>query len=642
MKKDAKQYISLLIAILLLTTISSQVILGAERKSISQNTSFVNNSWEKTESQKEIGEKINKCKVKKYNYSKSLTEYTTIATMEYGGHYYKIYDIGEYTWQDAESYCESLGGHLATITTDMEQNFIESILPNMNVSSYYLGAYKNSNGDWLWNTGEIWEYTKWGINQPDNYEGNQSYLRIVYAPNYNWNWDWDDVNADTKEVITGFICEWDKKITEINSKQNELEQKALTLIKNTNGRENPLLEYNDPENLFCGYAMSLAAQSAVYVYGDEFSKNKLWVGGYERCLDALFAENNLTKILSDCEISKFVEVVNNTKELIDMAVTDKLSTMIKATDGVDLVNILKLSDSFIRAKLQYYDGCVAILCQIMDNTNNENLKEACRVVMNDRYTFVIEEIEKQMMECFVENGIVLLEQNSEILGEFLAQYIALGAGEIATIIACSAEALSYVKAVTVAKDIISEFTGLRKRVENYLDAICFNTIYFASVNSYNNSLKKINSKQYEEKDISNFISMFEFIVKVKQKQYDCMNNMFTPDKLQKIKVADNYIDQHIMSLNKITIDNYRKVELQKLTPIANLKPSMKKGMKSNIRVTGIAYKGKVTYKSTNKKVAKVNSSGKVTAKKVGNTKIIVKIKQYGEELEIEKEVKVYK
>ena len=136
--------------------------------------------------------------------------------------------------------------------------------------------------------------------------------------------------------------------------------------------------------------------------------------------------------------------------------------------------------------------------------------------------------------------------------------------------------------------------------------------------------------------------MFEFILKVKQKQYDCMGKMFTSDKFKKIKAEDKYIDQHIKSLKKITIENYDKAALKKLNPSIIMKSSLKKGKTSNIEVNDLAYKSKVTYKSKNKKIAKVNSSGKITAKNIGATKIVIKIEQYGETLEYEKNVKINK
>ncbi len=45
----------------------------------------------------------------------------------WNGHTYKIHDLAA-AWPEAEAYCESLGGHLVTITTDEEQNMLLGML----------------------------------------------------------------------------------------------------------------------------------------------------------------------------------------------------------------------------------------------------------------------------------------------------------------------------------------------------------------------------------------------------------------------------------------------------------------------------------------------------------------------------------
>ena len=52
---------------------------------------------------------------------------------------YKLIDTG-LTWNEAESYCESMGGHLATITSEKEQKIIENLLQNGTKNSYWIGG----------------------------------------------------------------------------------------------------------------------------------------------------------------------------------------------------------------------------------------------------------------------------------------------------------------------------------------------------------------------------------------------------------------------------------------------------------------------------------------------------------------------
>ena len=50
-------------------------------------------------------------------------ENTCIATMKYNGHTYKLYNKNT-SWLEAEKFCENVGGHLATITSEKENEAI--------------------------------------------------------------------------------------------------------------------------------------------------------------------------------------------------------------------------------------------------------------------------------------------------------------------------------------------------------------------------------------------------------------------------------------------------------------------------------------------------------------------------------------
>lgn len=139
--------------------------------------------------------------------------------IEYNEHYYKIFDVG-YIWDDAEAYCESIGGYLVTITSQEEQNAVEEILKTGTKNSYWLGAQKRS-GNWKWASGEEWGYSKWATGQPDNHCGQEETLMIYknrnplhYGSNSfgYWNDLLNDGTCNGEEFFGltnfGFICEW--------------------------------------------------------------------------------------------------------------------------------------------------------------------------------------------------------------------------------------------------------------------------------------------------------------------------------------------------------------------------------------------------------------------------------------------------
>lgn len=141
---------------------------------------------------------------------------------EFNGHYYQVYDEGM-TWTEAKAYCESLGGHLVTITSEEEQKFVNSMLGKATKNSYWLGAEVVDN-KFAWVTGEDFSYTNWAYMQPDH--PNYEHALMAYRnknPNISSKLgEWNDLSHNgTFENQSffglnnfGFICEWDKANTE--------------------------------------------------------------------------------------------------------------------------------------------------------------------------------------------------------------------------------------------------------------------------------------------------------------------------------------------------------------------------------------------------------------------------------------------
>ena len=145
------------------------------------------------------------------------------SAQEWNGHYYQIYDT-PMNWYDAKEYCENLGGHLVTITSQDEQTEVESILNGGSKNFYWLGMERDTNGSFSsWVTGESVGYTHFDTanGEPNNYTGNENVLVIYRIANPKGGSDgkfkWNDLQADGdcegEEFFgaenSGFICEWE-------------------------------------------------------------------------------------------------------------------------------------------------------------------------------------------------------------------------------------------------------------------------------------------------------------------------------------------------------------------------------------------------------------------------------------------------
>lgn len=143
--------------------------------------------------------------------SDAMSSSSSVHNWTFNGHKYQRFEMNK-TWKGAKRYCESLGGHLATITSLDEQTYIENLglKPGFN---YWIGATDEDEEDqWKWVTGEPWEYTLWDIGQPDNYQSingiEENYLQIISDYDYKWN---DSANEQDETAEIGFICEWDSE-----------------------------------------------------------------------------------------------------------------------------------------------------------------------------------------------------------------------------------------------------------------------------------------------------------------------------------------------------------------------------------------------------------------------------------------------
>jgi len=111
----------------------------------------------------------------------------------YGKNLYK-------TWADAEDFCKGVRGHLASIHSEDELEFVQSNFPR---DLWLGGSDAGEEGTWEWSDGSSWNYystySAWSPGQPDNYIGNQDCL----VGNWHHDLKWDDDNCEQKKL---FLC----------------------------------------------------------------------------------------------------------------------------------------------------------------------------------------------------------------------------------------------------------------------------------------------------------------------------------------------------------------------------------------------------------------------------------------------------
>lgn len=183
------------------------------------------------------------------------------------------------SWKEAEAYCESLDGHLATITSDEEQAKLEELLTIGTKNAYWLGASDlNFDGNWQWITNEEFSYQNWVIGQPDRYLSTENSLMVYREVNPNNKGgsgfgQWNDLSPDgTCEGDGffgldnfGFICEWEEADSPVEIKNN-MKNYALFSASTTENLSFYGWKSNISGNIYSGASFNYGG-SELYVNG---------------------------------------------------------------------------------------------------------------------------------------------------------------------------------------------------------------------------------------------------------------------------------------------------------------------------------------------------------------------------------------
>ena len=123
-------------------------------------------------------------------------------------HRYRMFK-GVHRWVEAEAFCRALGGHMATLTSEEENQFVHSFMWNEGFTTAYFGLEdEERDHTWEWVSGEPVEYTNWDPGEP-SYSGRERYGMYFYK---HTTGTWNDAHFyEDAEVDPGcsFICEWD-------------------------------------------------------------------------------------------------------------------------------------------------------------------------------------------------------------------------------------------------------------------------------------------------------------------------------------------------------------------------------------------------------------------------------------------------
>lgn len=125
------------------------------------------------------------------------------------------------TWEEAAARCQAMGGHLATVTSQDEEDLLIAMAEAEGVNYVWLGGYTSyddaGNVFAHWITGEDFTYADWCIDEPSRVDkdGTPEWYLMLWNIESLGGWNWNDQRNDPAAVVSsmtdemGYICEFE-------------------------------------------------------------------------------------------------------------------------------------------------------------------------------------------------------------------------------------------------------------------------------------------------------------------------------------------------------------------------------------------------------------------------------------------------
>jgi hypothetical protein len=117
------------------------------------------------------------------------------------GHCYRLIRSPSRTWAESQLACQTLGAHLAIITSADEQAVVAGLQDGTEVSTAWMGGSDQAaEGAWVWVDGSAFSYTNWNSGEPNDYGDGEDCAAVRFS----LGGEWDDRSCSG---TLSFICE---------------------------------------------------------------------------------------------------------------------------------------------------------------------------------------------------------------------------------------------------------------------------------------------------------------------------------------------------------------------------------------------------------------------------------------------------
>lgn len=144
--------------------------------------------------------------------ARKYTDNSVKYPVEFRGHAYALFDfhkLGLDSYDECVEYCKGMGGHMAVINSQEENDFLYNYVQKDGEAYTFFGfSDEEEEGNWKWVDGSPVTYTNWclkeGEEQPNNRKGREHYAQF-YGDMEDGTW----CDAKFGSGSWKFLCEWE-------------------------------------------------------------------------------------------------------------------------------------------------------------------------------------------------------------------------------------------------------------------------------------------------------------------------------------------------------------------------------------------------------------------------------------------------
>jgi len=212
------------------------------------------------------------------------------------GHYYEAVS-STVDWTSARDAAakktySGMTGHLVTVTSSGENEFIRTTVLGGLSGSWWIGGYQPANstepaGNWRWVTGETWSWTNWNSGEPNNSGGED--VAEMYSGNGYWN---DNKSSATRNYIVEYVPTWGLVINAGDEATNSSDVTLTLDFESGDDAGTPQVRFRNDGGSWSGW--STYATSMSWTIGTDQGTRKVEVEFQDSHGFSYFAEDTIS------------------------------------------------------------------------------------------------------------------------------------------------------------------------------------------------------------------------------------------------------------------------------------------------------------------------------------------------------------